>query len=105
MSAAANTIPRAAVDALRLHALGFYLLVLHWVREDGSCSCHRGDCRSGGKHPIPANGLHSATRDLHRIQAWMAEYPNANWGIACGPSGIYVVDIDVKAGGDVSDTL
>lgn len=45
-------------------------------------------------------GLHDATIDPKVIEAWWAEYPNANIGIRTGKeSGITVVDFDQKSGG------
>ena len=52
----------------------------------------------GGKKPITANGWHDASRDTQTITGWWAENPDANIGIACGPSGIVVLDGDSKHG-------
>lgn len=46
-----------------------------------------------------------ATDDKEKINIWWGKYPNANIGIATGiESGIFVVDIDPKNGGDESLT-
>ncbi len=52
----------------------------------------------GSKVPaIPGGrGVHDATTDPATIRAWWAKYPNANIGIACGASGLVVLDVDVK---------
>lgn len=41
-----------------------------------------------------------ATRDPDRIRRWWARHPTDNIGIACGPSGLVVVDLDVAKPGD-----
>ena len=35
-----------------------------------------------------------ATNDQQQLEAWAEQYPECNWAIACGPSGLVVVDID-----------
>jgi hypothetical protein len=40
------------------------------------------------------NGYKDATLDVEQIKAWWAKYPNANVGIACGASNLFVVDCD-----------
>lgn len=46
-------------------------------------------------------GFKSATDDGRVIAAWERKYPHANVGIATGvPSGILVIDIDPRNGGD-----
>jgi KaiC/GvpD/RAD55 family RecA-like ATPase len=39
-----------------------------------------------------------ATDDPSQIEAWHIQFPNCNWGLACGPSGLAVVDIDPPIG-------
>ena len=49
------------------------------------------------------NGVHDATSDPDQIRAWGKVCPAGNVGIACGEaSGIVVLDIDPRNGGDVS---
>lgn len=66
-------------------------------------------CR--GKLPaIPkplGRGCHDATTDRETVERWAIEYPDCNWGVGCGPSGLLVVDIDPKTGGtsEVIDQL
>ena len=52
------------------------------------------------KTPLTAHGFKDATTDAGKIGAWLAQWPNCNWGIATGPSGLLVVDVDPKSGGD-----
>lgn len=55
----------------------------------------------GEKTPLTAHGFHDATRDEARIRAWWAATPAAGVGIATGEvSGILVLDVDPRAGGD-----
>lgn len=39
-----------------------------------------------------------ATREPAKIEAWAKEFPGCNWGIALGPSGFSVIDVDVHNG-------
>lgn len=41
-----------------------------------------------------------ATSDPARIERWWTTHPRDNIGIACGPSGLVVVDLDVAKPGD-----
>jgi hypothetical protein len=59
----------------------------------------------GTKGKMPAipkaeggNGYKDATTDPATIREWWEKYPDANIGIACGASGLAVVDVDVKNG-------
>jgi hypothetical protein len=49
------------------------------------------------KVPLTRHGLHDASRDPGLVGALWAEHPAANVGVACGPSGLLVVDIDGEA--------
>jgi hypothetical protein len=46
------------------------------------------------------NGLHDATADLAQVLRWWTAHPAANVGIACGASGLVVLDVDPRNGGD-----
>jgi hypothetical protein len=48
------------------------------------------------------NGFKDGTTDVGQIKTWWAEYPDANIGIACGPSKLLVLDVDTKDNGLVS---
>jgi len=55
---------------------------------------------SGGKTPLTPHGHLDATTDAATIQRWFqAEFPGANYGIATGPAGLVVVDIDARHDG------
>jgi hypothetical protein len=51
------------------------------------------------KPPLLKDWPHKATCDLHQLEALGTQFPNSNWGLACGPeSGIYVLDVDGEDG-------
>ncbi len=51
------------------------------------------------KEPMTHNGFYSGTIDVHQIQQWWTQNPNANIGIRTGvESGVTVIDIDGKEG-------
>lgn len=61
------------------------------------------DCRRPGHshHDCPCipagrwcHGFHSATADAGRIRSWWAERPGHGVGVACGPAGLVVIDVD-----------
>lgn len=47
-----------------------------------------------GKNPLTANGYHDASLDADEITAWWDRWPDANIGLACGPSGYIALDVD-----------
>lgn len=53
-----------------------------------------------GKTPADSGWADQATSDKATINRWFDSRPNMNYGIACGPSGLLVVDLDVKNGID-----
>lgn len=53
------------------------------------------------KIPIVKNWPQRATSDLRVIEAWHQSHPDCNWGLVTGASsGVFVVDVDPKNGGD-----
>lgn len=46
------------------------------------------------KEPLIKDWNSKATRDSKQISAWQKHFPNCWWGIACGPSGLFVLDDD-----------
>lgn len=50
--------------------------------------------KPGDKIPITPHGKNDATTDAEQIRAWWTQVPNANVGIACGPSQLCVFDAD-----------
>lgn len=55
--------------------------------------------RPRGKEPATPHGCRDATADRAAIRAWWTRAPDANIGIACGPSHLVVVDLDRDKGG------
>ncbi|NEB77125.1 bifunctional DNA primase/polymerase [Streptomyces sp. SID14478] len=43
------------------------------------------------------HGFHAATLDQRRIQQWWAAQPDFGVGVACGPAGLVVVDVDAHS--------
>lgn len=59
--------------------------------------------RVAAKEPhgrLAPRGWCSATRDSRTIEEWWDRAPSANVGVACAPSGLLVVDVDPRNGGD-----
>lgn len=54
------------------------------------------------KAPATAHGFKDATIDPDLIRSWWRNNPNYNIGIACGTSGLAVIDIDPRNGGEES---
>ncbi|MEV0184725.1 bifunctional DNA primase/polymerase [Streptomyces sp. NPDC050625] len=70
-------------------------------RKTPAANC--ADCRATPHTPaecpcLPAgrwcHGFHAATLDQRRINQWWGSHPGFGVGIACGPTGLVVVDID-----------
>ena len=69
--------------------------------------------------PLLEGWQHRATDDIGQVMVWAEEHPRCNWGVACGPSELFVVDVDAKKGkrglenidllvrkyGDIKDTF
>lgn len=89
--------------ALWYASRGWHVFPLHGI-SGGRCTCGHGDCESPGKHPriskkAGGRGALNATTDRATIEAWWAKWPNANVGLATGPSGLVVLDVDGPEGG------
>lgn len=95
-------------DALQTYLqYGWNVIPTHGVMvgKDGNlkCTCGKHDCSSPGKHPTTPQGLKNATTRKDWIEAWWKRWPWANVAIATGQlSGIVVVDIDPRHGGNDS---
>ena len=94
--------------ALRYAELGFYVIPLHYPLN-GRCSCGKGKDANGkdecavGKHPMLPKWPEKATQDADVINGWWSKTPKANLGIVAGKkSGIVVLDVDPRHGGDES---
>lgn len=99
----ANSDGSCLNEALALVRRDFHLLPVHTMR-DGNCSCDgkvKG-CKPG-KHPaglLVKNGHKNASNSEAQVLHWWSEMPDANIGVACGPSKLIVVDEDPRDGGD-----
>lgn len=99
----AQGAPTPLEAALAYARRGWRVLPLHGVTDRGACTCLWRDCTSPGKHPRTAHGVKDATTDEAQIRKWWETWPDANIGIACGrESGIVVLDIDPRNGGEES---
>jgi hypothetical protein len=52
--------------------------------------------RPRDKRPLLRDWPHKATTDVRVIRDWWARWPEANIGVACRPSDLFVIDLDVK---------
>lgn len=94
-----DSLLQSALDAA---GRGFRVVPLHAVGADGACSCSPA-CSKAGKHPRVMTWLDLATTDTAAIERWWTLWPDANVGIATGrSSGIVVIDVDPRNGGDVA---
>lgn len=84
--------------ALQYAERGWYVFPVHSMHGD-KCSCGR-MCGRPGKHPRTQNGWKDATLSPDTIEKWWRQWPDANIGVACGPSGLLVVDVDPRNNGD-----
>lgn len=62
-------------------------------------SFHVHPCEPGGKKPLTKWGT-TATNDIATVVRWWQTWPMANIGVACKPSGLLVIDCDIKPGHD-----
>ena len=72
--------------------------------KNGQCNCTKGSqCRSPGKHPMTKHGFKDASAEIDQIEDWWMEAPGANLGLLTGnTTGIVVLDVDPRHGGDQS---
>lgn len=76
---------------------------VHFVYDDGGCSCESASCDHKGKHPMTQHGLHDATTVEEEVRNYFTGEPDANIGIRTGAeSNLVVLDVDVKTGGPAS---
>ncbi len=101
--AGVNTEPSMLEAAYSYIELGFQVFPVHWIGEDGGCSCRDTECGSPGKHPCTRAGFKDASDDHGQITTWWTQFPDANIGVATGQaSGLYVVDIEKEGLADFS---
>jgi hypothetical protein len=61
--------------------------------------------KPGTKVPFVKDWEHTATSDATQIEQWWSRNPNYNIGLACGPSGLVVLDFDTYKSGVNTDIL
>jgi putative DNA primase/helicase len=83
--------------AAKYASLGWGVIPLHWILEDGSCSCARVDCESEGKHPLGEHGASEPMLDPELVARQWDQTPQANIGLVAGASRKLIVDIDSVA--------
>lgn len=96
------------MDDARGAALGYlergWAVVPIHTPVDGGCSCRRDGCQAAGKHPRIR--WEAFTRELpakDTVVGWWDRWPDANVGVVTGSvSGIVVLDVDPRNGGDGS---
>ena len=88
-------------EALNCAKRGWLVFPLHGITASGQCTCFESDCGNAGKHPRTAHGFKDATNDEAQIRQWWTQWLDANLGIRTGAgSGLVVLDIDPRHGGD-----
>jgi len=90
-------------DAVAAVSRGWAVVPLHDL-VSGACSCGRPDCPSPGKHPrVRWEPWQAQAPDVDRVRRWWQRWPNANIGVVTGAvSGVVVLDVDPRNGGDRS---
>ena len=98
-----NSDEKSVIEAVVWYAEHrFPVFPIHRARN-GVCSCNQPNCEHPGKHPRTAHGFLDATTDPRRITEWWTKWPDANVAISTGaPSGLLVIDIDPRNGGNES---
>lgn len=82
---------------------GWQVIPVHYVGKDGCCTCKNPECNSPGKHPRTEHGWEDGTTDEITIRSWWARWRGTNVAIVTGTvSGIVVLDVDPRHGGDHS---
>ncbi len=89
--------------ALHYARRGWAVFPLYEPAANGLCSCGNPKCPSPGKHPRVKHGVLEATTNEALIQEWWTKWREANIGIPTGKrSGVVVLDVDPRHGGDKS---
>jgi putative DNA primase/helicase len=85
--------------------LGWRLLPIFEVTEDGSCACRQPSClpRDRGKHPRIDAWPRNATADPSIVLAWNELWPACNWAWALDEH--FVIDDDPRNGGFAPETM
>ena len=97
--------------AMEWHKQGFSVIPVHYVKDDGSCSCNQ-DCGSPGKHPALRTWTQYQVKRASEITliSWFepeGRYEDYNLGVVTGAvsGNVFVLDIDVGPGKEGLETL
>jgi hypothetical protein len=94
----------AALEAAQHYrSLGWSAVPLWWPTVTGCACLRRGACLTPGKHPCISTWRHLQVEraSADDLTAWWHRWPLANVGVITGlVSGLAVVDIDPRSGGD-----
>ncbi|MBI3242335.1 MAG: bifunctional DNA primase/polymerase [Chloroflexi bacterium] len=71
---------------------------LAWALRYAAMGWHVFPLRPKTKDPITTHGFKDATTDPAKIRQWWTHWPTANIGLACGLSGLAVIDPDGDEG-------
>ena len=94
----------ALSEALALAGRGWRVLPVFPILEGGGCGCG-GGCKAAGKHPRLPAWQDRASSDPADVRAWWSDDGDDGIGVATGPgSGLVVIDLDPRHGGDESFT-
>lgn len=94
-------MPDHAEAARSYRRRGWAVVPVHTVR-DGRCSCGQRDCPSPGKHPrVPWAAFTREPPSAEQVDEWWRRWPDANLAVVTGAvSGVVVLDVDPRHGGD-----
>lgn len=79
--------------------MGWPVHPVHWIKDDGRCSCRDVACAHPGKHPLTAHGKDDATTDEATIESWWNRWPDANVAVHLAGAGLAAIDVDPRNGG------
>ncbi len=110
---AENTVTRGpglrGEAAIAYAKRGWFVLPLHSIVEEAPgrtrCTCPRRRCEHEGKHPfgrLAPHGYRNASARPETVRFWWGCYPWLNLGVVTGSSGLVVIDVDPRNGGDAS---
>lgn len=88
-------------QAARLYAeSGLPVFPIHPIKGD-RCACGDPTCNVPGKHPVTKGWQKTLATGRSTDSIWRTDRPTRGIGLACGErSGCFVLDIDVRHGGD-----
>ncbi|MEU7649931.1 bifunctional DNA primase/polymerase [Streptomyces huasconensis] len=100
-STATSAVSRSLASASWFARRGWPVHPLAAGRKTPAANC--AECRAAQHAPAHCpclrvgrwcHGFHSATLDQRRIEQWWGRHPEFGVGVACGPAGLVVIDID-----------